>query len=386
MSGDVFGNGMLLSPHIRLVAAFNHMHVFIDPDPNPARSFVERRRLFELPRSSWADYDAALISKGGGVFDRKAKSIKVSREMRELLDLGPKDTIAPNDLIRAILTARVDLLWFGGIGAFVKAGEETHADVGDRANDALRVDGAQLRARVVAEGANLGVTQKGRVEYALKGGRINTDFIDNSAGVSTSDHEVNIKILLGEAVAARKLTLDARNRLLGEMTDDLAKHVLLDNYRQSMALTHCVAQGVAILDEAIRFMRALERSGKLNRQVEFLPDDETLGERRAMKLGLTRPEFAVLLAYSKMTLFEELMASDLPDDAFLAHDVGLYFPKALRKPFGEYMARHRLRREITATYITNSLVNRAGPTFVNEVSGLTGASSSEVAKAYLVTR
>jgi glutamate dehydrogenase len=386
MAGDVFGNGMLLSPHIKLVAAFNHLHIFIDPAPDSAKSIAERRRLFEMPRSTWADYKPDLISAGGGVFERKSKSIKVTREMRDLLDLGPKEMIAPNDLVRAILSARVDLLWFGGIGAFVKASDETHADVGDRINDGLRVNGAQLRAKVVAEGANLGVTQKGRIECALAGGRINTDFIDNSAGVSTSDHEVNIKILLGAAVAAKKLTLDARNKLLAEMTDELAGLVLLDNYRQTMALTHTAARGVAILDEAMRLMRGLERTGRLNRQVEFLPDDEALAERRAMKKGLTRPELAILLAYSKLTLFEDLMATDLPDEPFLAADVGLYFPKALRKSYGDQMTRHRLRREITATYLTNSLVNRAGPTFVSEVAGVTGGGPADVAKAYLVIR
>ena len=386
MSGDVFGNGMLLSQHIKLIGAFNHLHILVDPDPNAAKSYAERKRLFTLPRSAWSDYDAKLISKGGGVFERRAKSIKVTPQMRELFELGAKESVTPNELIRAMLGAPADLLWFGGIGTYVKAADESHADVGDRLTDAIRLNGADLRCKVIGEGANLGLTQEGRIEYALCGGRINTDFIDNSAGVSTSDHEVNIKILLGEAMAAGELTMKQRDSLLSRMTDELAAHVLMDNYRQSRALTHAEAQSAARLDEAVRFMRNLERAGKLDRNVESLPDDETLSERRAAGIGLTRPELSVLLAYSKMTLYEELLDSDVPDEPFLVQDIGLYFPAPLRERFTGFIPRHRLRREISATYITNSLVNRAGTTFVNELAQKTGASTSEIAKAYLVCR
>ena len=386
MAGDVFGNGMLLSEHIKLVGAFNHMHIFIDPKPDPANSFKERKRLFEMPRSSWADYDAALISKGGGVFERRAKSIRITPEMRAALGLPAGETITPNNLIRALLKAPVDLLWLGGIGTYVKAPGESHADVGDRVNDALRVNATELRCRVVGEGANLGVTQRARVAYGLDGGRINPDFIDNSAGVSTSDHEVNIKILLGEVMASGQLSRAQRDKLLGEMTDELAEHVLMDNYRQSMAISHAEARGSTLIGAAGRLIRSLERAGHLDRAVEFLPDDETLAERQAAGLGPTRAEIAVLLAYSKMTLYDEILASDVPDDPFLVQDAGLYFPRPLRSKFAEFVPGHRLRREISATYITNSLINRAGPTFVGEVSEKTGASAIEVTKAYLITR
>ena len=386
MSGDVFGNGMLQSRHIRLLAAFNHLHIFIDPNPDARKSFAERKRLFKLARSSWNDYDPKLISTGGGAFDRAAKSIKVSREMRGFLDLGGKDAVTPNELIRAILKAQADLFYLGGIGTYVKASSESHAEVGDRANDAIRVDGRELRGKVVAEGANLGVTQRGRIEYALAGGRINTDFIDNSAGVDTSDHEVNIKILLGEVIAAGKLAMAARNKLLFSMTDEVAQLVLLDNYRQTMALDNAEAQGMAMLDEGARFMRALEKVGKLNRAVEFLPDDETLEERRAAKISLARPELAVLLAYAKITLNEELLHADVPDDRYLLQDVGLYFPKPLRTRYADFIPRHRLRREITATYVTNSLVNRTSPCFVNEMHELSGRSAPDIVRAYLACR
>ena len=386
MSGDVFGNGMLLSKHIKLIAAFNHLHIFFDPDPDPAASFKERKRLFGLARSSWSDYNAELISKGGGIFDRKSKSIKVTAEMRRVLDFDGKDSVTPNELIRAILRSPVDLLWFGGIGTYVKSAEEANAEVGDRVNDPLRLNAPDLRCKVIGEGANLGVTQLGRIDYALRGGRINTDFIDNSAGVGTSDHEVNIKILLGEVLAADKLTQKDRDKLLSDMTDELAQHVLMDNYRQSMALTHAEAQSAATLDESARFIRQFERAGLLDRTVEFLPDDEELEIRRAAEGGLTRPELSVLLAYSKMTLYDQLLESDVPDDKFLFQDIGLYFPSALREKFGDFMPKHRLRREISATYITNSLVNRAGPTFVNELQEKMGAAPGQIARAYLVCR
>jgi glutamate dehydrogenase len=386
MSGDVFGNGMLLSKHIRLVGAFNHMHIFVDPDPDPAAGLKERRRLFKKPRSAWSDYDAKLISKGGGVFERSAKTIKITPQMREIFALPARETVTPSELIRAMLQAKVDLLWFGGIGTYVKASDESNESVGDRVNDALRIDGRQIAARVVGEGANLGVTQRGRIEYALKGGRLNTDFIDNSAGVASSDHEVNIKILLGAAVADGALDIEARNKLLAEMTDGVAQHVLLDNYRQSMALTHAQARGADSIGGAARFIRSLERAGALDRAVEFLPDDEELEERRVRKLGLTRPELAVLLAYAKMTLYDDLLQSSVPDDPWLVRDIGLYFPAVLSERYARYLETHRLRREISATYITNSLINRAGPTFINDIADETGAGPDRIARAYLICR
>jgi glutamate dehydrogenase len=385
MAGDVFGNGMLLSKHIKLIGAFNHMHIFIDPDPDPAASFKERQRLFRLPRSAWSDYDLKLISSGGGIYDRSAKSIKPSARARELFGIH-KETVTPNELIKAMLLSDADLLWFGGIGTYIKASDESNGEVGDRVNDTLRINGRQVRAKVIGEGANLGVTQLGRIEYALSGGRINTDFIDNSAGVASSDFEVNIKILLNEVIADGRLDLKARNKLLVKMTKDVATHVLMDNYRQSMALTHAEAQARATIGEAGRFIRALERAGELDRAVEFLPDDEELEERKARKLGLTRPELAVLLAYAKMTLYDDLLASGLPDDPWLVRDIGLYFPPLLSETYGDYLDRHRLRREISATYITNSLVNRAGPTFINDLQDETGAGPDRIARAYLICR
>ena len=386
MSGDVFGNGMLASRRIRLVGAFNHAHVFVDPDPDAARSWAERRRLFRKPRSSWADYDPALISEGGGVFDRRAKSIPVTPQMRDALGLPAGGALSPNGLVRAMLKAPVDLLWFGGIGTFVKARGEAASDAADPVNDAVRADAEDLRCRVVGEGANLGVTQRGRVAYDLAGGRINADFIDNSGGVSTSDHEVNIKILLGEAMAAGRLSRAERDALLAAMTEEVAGSVLMDNYRQSMAITHAEAAGAAMVAGAARFMRRLERAGLLDRALESLPDDETLARRRAAGRGLARPEIAVLLAYAKTTLHDELLASDVPDDPFLAEDIGLYFPSPLRSRFADLIPRHPLRREISATYVTNSLVNRVGPVFLDEIVDKTGAAAPEAVKAYLIAR
>ena len=386
MSGDVFGNGMLNSKHIKLVGAFNHLHIFIDPDPDPAASWRERNRMFKLPRSSWSDYNADLISEGGGVFERSAKSIKVTPRMRQLFELPRKESITPNELIRAMLGAEVDLLWFGGIGTYIKARSEAHLDAGDRNNDAVRLDGRKVRAKVIGEGANLGVTQLGRVEFALAGGRINTDFIDNSAGVGCSDHEVNIKIALGDAMAAGRITMEKRNALLVEMTDEIAELVLMDNYRQSMALTNVEQQSVARLDSHARFMAALERAGKLNRAVEYLPDDETLDQRRADGRGLARPEISVLLAYAKITLFEDLLEAGLCDDPYLADGLNLYFPTPMRKKFADLLPNHRLRREITATYVANSLVNRTGPSFINDIQERTGALPGIIARAYLVCR
>ena len=385
MAGDVFGNGMLLSRHLKLVAAFNHEHIFLDPDPDPETSYAERERLFSLPRSSWADYDAAAISAGGGVFPRSAKSIELSPEARAALGIEAEE-LAPNELIRAILTAPVDLLWNGGIGTFVKASTESQLDVGDRANDALRVDGGDVRARVVGEGGNLGFTQKGRIEYALAGGRIFTDAIDNSAGVDCSDHEVNIKILLGDVVVAGDMTEKQRNELLAEMTDDVARLVLRNNYRQTQALSLAVRQAPSMLGVHARLIQHLEQTGRLSRELESLPSEEVLAERSAARSGLVSPELAILLAHAKIDLYDELVASNLPDDEYTAEELVRYFPRVLSERFQEEMGRHRLRRELIATYVTNSLVNRAGMTFAFRLGEETGAEGADIARAYMVAR
>ena len=385
MSGDVFGNGMLLSRHIKLVAAFDHRHVFLDPDPDPGKSFAERERMFRLPRSSWADYDAALISKGGGIYPRSAKSIAITPEVKRALAIEAA-AMTPAELVNAILKAPVDLIYNGGIGTYIKAASETHAQVGDRANDGLRVNGRELRCKVFAEGGNLGCTQLGRVEFALRGGRINTDAIDNSAGVDTSDHEVNIKILLGLPIAEGELTEKQRNALLAEMTDDVAALVLRDNTFQTQALSvtgHIASQ---MLDAHQRFMQFLEKGGRLNRALEFLPSDEEIAERRAAGRGLTSPERAVLLAYSKIWLYDELLAAILPDDPWVATALERYFPKALRERDAAYMPRHPLKREIIATYVTNSMVNRVGSSFVHRLLEATGAKPPEIVRAYLLNR
>ncbi|MHA6847364.1 NAD-glutamate dehydrogenase [Ralstonia syzygii] len=385
MSGDVFGNGMLLSRHIRLLAAFDHRHIFLDPSPDAATSFAERERLFQLPRSSWADYDRALITPGGGVFPRTAKAIALSPEVRAMLDVSATE-MAPNDLLHAILKAPADLLYNGGIGTYVKASSETHAQVGDRSNDGLRVDGAELRCKVVAEGGNLGCTQLGRIEYAQHGGRINTDAIDNSAGVDCSDHEVNIKILLGLVVADGEMTLKQRNALLAEMTDEVGELVLRDNYFQTQALSLARARTAQWLDAEVRLMRYLERTGRLNRTIEFLPSDEDVDTRRAAAVGLSTPERAVLMAYSKMWLYDVLQGSDLPDQPFVADGLPAYFPQPLQARCGAAMARHPLRREILATMHANALINRVGVTFVHRLAEETGAEPLAVVWASLVAR
>ena len=385
MSGDVFGNGMLMSRHIRLLAAFDHRHVFVDPDPDPERSFAERLRLFKRPRSSWADYDRGVISAGGGVFDRAAKSITISSEMKYVFGIEA-DHLTPAELIRHLLTAPADLLWFGGIGTYVKAQYESQAEVGDRANDALRINGDEIRAKVVGEGANLAVTQRGRVAFALAGGRINTDAIDNSAGVDTSDHEVNIKILLDQAIASGVLAAEQREPLLAAMAGEIACLVLQDNYLQGEALSLAEARGLASLDHQTRMMRELERSSRLDRALECLPDDETLAVRAAQGRGLVRPELAVLLAYAKMTLNEELLASALPDAPELAEVLRGYFPVAVRDRLGDQIASHPLRREIIATIVTNDLVNRTRITFAHDIKARTGRSAAEIAQAYLIVR
>ncbi len=386
MSGDVFGNGALYSPHMRLVGAFNHLHIFVDPAPDAVVSYGERRRLFEMPRSSWADYDRALISHGGGVFERTAKAIRVSPAMRKLFDLGAKSTVTPAELIRAILRCDVDLLFFGGIGTYVRSSLESDADVGDRSNNVVRVRGKDIRASIIGEGANLAITQLGRIEYALAGGRINADFIDNSAGVDCSDHEVNIKIALRRAIAQGALTRPGRDRLLVAMTENVAELVLRDNYRQSSALSEAERQSAPLLDEHARFLTTLERAGRLDRAVEYLPNAEEIDERRADGRGLTRPELAVLLAYAKIVLQEEVLASALADDPYLADGIGGYFPRAMRKRFADLLLAHPLRREITATYVANTIVNRTGPGFITSVQERTGAPAAAVARAYLVCR
>ena len=387
MSGDVFGNGMLLSPHIRLIAAFDHRHIFLDPNPDAARTFAERERMFNLPRSSWEDFKPALFSKGGGIFPRGAKSIALTPEVRASLGIDPAiETMTPVELMRAILTAPVDLFYNGGIGTYVKASYQSHADVGDRATDALRVNGNELRCKVVAEGGNLGFTQLGRVEYAMNGGRICTDAIDNSAGVDCSDHEVNIKILLSAAIDTGKLAVADRNALLAEMTDEVGRLVLKDNYFQTQSLAVSAVRAEKLLEAQARFMRHQEKSGRLHRKVEFLPSDEDIAERKAKNQGLTSPERAVLLAYSKMELFDELVASSLIDDEYVARALITYFPTALQQRFADIMPRHPLKREIIATEIANSTINRTGSVFVHRMREETGATAAEVVRCFILTR
>jgi len=385
MSGDVFGNGMLLSKHIKLLGAFNHLHIFVDPDPDPAKSFTERKRMFNLPRSTWADYNKSLISKGGGIFERSAKSISLSPEIRKTFGVS-KSQVTPNELIQILLTAHVELLWFGGIGTYIKSTSESHLDAGDRANDSIRVDAPQLNCQVIGEGANLGTTQLGRIEFAKAGGRLNTDSVDNSAGVDCSDHEVNIKILLDAVVEKKKLTMAQRNKLLEDMTDEVGDLVLMDNYLQTQAMTLVKAQDESLLDIQARFIRSLERSGRLDRAVEFLPDDETLAEMERNNEGLTRPEIAVVMPYAKLWMYDEILASDLPDAPELAQDLVDYFPTPLRKKYRTEIDQHRLRREIIATVITNSMINRVGGTFVTNLMEKSGASPIDIARAYIAIR
>ncbi|MDQ3497609.1 MAG: NAD-glutamate dehydrogenase, partial [Actinomycetota bacterium] len=343
MSGDVFGNGMLLSRHIKLVGAFNHMHIFLDPDPDPEKSFDERERLFGLPRSSWTDYDEGLLSEGGGIFPRTAKSIPLSQQVREMLSVEA-ESMTPTELMSAMLKAEVDLLWNGGIGTYVKASSESNAEVGDRANDVLRIDGNELGCRVVGEGGNLGFTQMGRIEYALSGGRIYMDAIDNSAGVDCSDHEVNIKILLDAIVEAGDMTEKQRNELLASMTDEVGDLVLRDNYQQTQAISQAAALAHPMVDVHARYIHALEHEGRLDRTLLFLPGDEELGERRSENKGLTAPELAILLSYSKITTYQDLLNSDAPEDPYLSQELERYFPAPLRDRFREQIHEHRLHR------------------------------------------
>jgi len=385
MSGDVFGNGMLLSPAIRLVAAFDHRDIFLDPDPDAAMSLAERQRLFALPRSSWADYDASLISAGGGVFSRSAKSIPLSPQVRLLLGIDRPEA-PPVEIMRAILRAKVDLLWFGGIGTYVRATGETDEQVGDRANDALRITGAEVRASVIGEGANLGVTQLGRIEAGRRGVRLNTDAIDNSAGVNTSDVEVNIKIALAVPQADGRLAPDARNALLAEMTDEVAALVLRNNYLQTLAISLSQQRGREDFGFSRRLMQALEAAGRLDRAVEQLPDEAALTERERMGETLTRPELAVLLAYAKLALHDALLDSRVPDDPYLSRELVRYFPAVLVERYPDAVEGHRLRREIVATQLANAIVNRAGATVLVRLADQTGADAPTIAAAYAAVR
>jgi len=384
MSGDVFGNGMLLSKTLRLRAAFDHRHIFIDPHPDAATSWEERKRLFDLPRSSWADYDPTLISAGGGVWARNLKSVELTDEVKALLDMRA-DALSPADLINAILKSRADLLYLGGIGTYVKAAAESNLDVGDKANDALRVNGRELRCKVVGEGANLGFTQAGRIEFALAGGRINTDAIDNSAGVDTSDHEVNIKILTGMAELAGELAPSDRDGLLASMTDDVGGHVLRHNYDQTLALSLLEAEGLEGLEVQAKFMTRLEGLGRLNRGLEGLPDAGIIAERAKQGRGLTRPELAVLLAYGKLDLFDDIVASSAPDDPWFLRLLEEYFPKPLGR-FEDDMKRHRLRREIIATMVDNDIVNLCGPTFPGRLRAAAGCDTATLVTAFEAAR
>ena len=385
MGGDVFGNGMLLSRHIRLVGAFNHLHVFIDPDPDPETTFVERERLFALPRSTWNDFDRSVLSAGGGIYPRSAKSIPLGPEARAALAIEDQ-SLTPSELIAAMLKAPVDLIWNGGIGTYVKSRRESHADVGDRANDVVRVNGDELRCRIVGEGGNLGFTQLGRIEYAAGGGRVNTDAIDNSGGVDCSDHEVNIKVLLNDVVSAGDMTEKQRNRLLEDMTDEVAALVLRNNYLQTQALSVARSQAASLLEVHSRLIRQLERDGELDRAIEFLPGAEEIAERLAAQGGLHTPELSVLIAYMKIRLFQRLLASALPDEPFVVNELRAYFPSALREGWSGLMATHRLAREIVGTVVANEMVNRCGITFAFRLGEETGADDADIARAYLVAR
>jgi len=383
MSGDVFGNGLLCSEAVKLVAAFDHRDIFIDPNPNPKKSYDERKRLFDLPRSSWEDYNKKLITKGGGVFSRSLKSIDLTPEMKSLF--GFEDDVSsatPNELIRAILKAHMDLLWFGGIGTYVKAESESNSEAGDRANDAIRINGKELNCKVIGEGGNLGCTQSGRIEYSLAGGMMNTDAVDNSAGVDCSDNEVNIKILLNSVVAEGKMTGKRRNKLLEEMTDDVAVLVLRDNYLQSQAISLARSSSIKQLDSFERYLDELEKSANLDRELEFLPNDEELAERAEKSLGLTRPENSVLIAYAKMSLFDSLMESDFLDDPYLEKYLSMSFPERLSVKYKKEMHNHQLRKPIIAKVLCNDIVNRGG---IQAIKEETGASGAEIARAAIIT-
>lgn len=386
MGGDVFGNGMLRTTTMKLQAAFNHLHIFIDPAPNAAKTFKERERLFQLPRSGWEDFNPKLISKGGGVYSRSSKTIKLSQAARKMLDLNEKGDPTPNEVIRAILKMRVDLLWNGGIGTYIKAQNETHREAGDRSNDAVRVNGGELRCKVIGEGGNLGLTQLGRIEFALNDGKVNTDFIDNAGGVDCSDREVNIKILLNLAANKTNLTLPKRNKLLARMTDEVETLVLRDNYFQTQAISTLESDATARATEHMRFIRLLEENGELDRELEYLPSDSDILERQQAGKGLTRPELSILLSYSKINLINQLTESKELDNEFAYEDLKQYFPTPLQKQYTDLMREHRLAHEIIATQTAGSLVNRMGPTYVIRTQEETGASAGEIARAYTIAR
>jgi glutamate dehydrogenase len=386
MSGDVFGNGLLRSAHLKLLAAFDHRHIFIDPNPDPASSFAERERLFQLARSSWADYDATTLSDGGGIYPRSQKSIDISKAAAARLATDGRTSFTPTELISAILRAPVDLLWNGGVGTYVKAATESNSDVGDRANDSLRVNGGELRCKMVAEGGNLGFTQRGRVEFALTGGLINTDAIDNSAGVDCSDHEVNLKILFGPLLASGVVTGEARDQLLAEMTDEVADLVLDDNRAQTLTLAIARRQAHPMVNVHARYVQALEEEGWLNRALEYMPTERQMAERQAAGQGLTIPEFAVLMAYTKSANYAEMIRSDLPDDPYLLPDLVRYFPAAVRQRFGAHIRTHRLAREIVGTQVVNQMVNLSGISFDHRVSEDTGAGVVDVIRGWVAAR
>jgi glutamate dehydrogenase len=387
MSGDVFGNGMLLSEHIRLVAAFDHRHIFLDPNPDAAKSFVERQRMFILPRSSWEDYNIKLISKGGGIYPRSVKSIDLTPEVKSALGISPEvSTVTPNELLNFILQAPVDLLWNGGIGTYIKASTETHAQVGDKANDAIRVNGNEIRARVIGEGGNLGATQLGRIEAARAGIKLNTDAIDNSAGVDTSDHEVNIKILLDQAVTAGTLSVADRNSQLAVMTTEVGELVLRDNYEQNLILEQARYQAVEMLRVHKRLIQAMENDGLLNREIEYLPTDSQLDMLHAQGQGLTSPELSVLMAYVKIDLSKDRANDEIVDEPWCQGVLQRYFPTDLRTKYAHLMDSHPLRKEITATVLTNDMVNRGGITFAWRAAEESGAGNSEIIRAFIVSR
>jgi len=383
MAGDVFGNGMLLSKHIRLQAAFNHLHIFIDPNPDAASTFKERERLFNTPGCSWTDFNAKLISEGGGIFERSAKSIPLSAPMKRMLGTQ-KQSMSPNELIQNLLKMEVDLLWNGGIGTYVKSKKENHTDVGDRANDSLRINGAELNAKIVGEGGNLGMTQLGRIEYCAKGGRMNTDFVDNVGGVDCSDNEVNIKILLNTLVQNGDLTVKQRNKLLYDMTDDVTKIVLADAYKQTGSISITALRGASQLKEQTRFISEMERTGKLDRALEFIPSDDDIAERLAQNRGLTRPELSVLLAYCKMVLKEDLVTEEITNNPYYQRLLIEAFPKLLQEKYVTQMQEHPLRTQIIATKLANNLGNDMGFNFVHRMQEETGGSVAEIANCYSI--
>ena len=383
MAGDVFGNAMLCSPHIKLIAAFNSSSIFIDPTPDPAASFKERERLFKA-EAGWAEYDRSLLSSGGGIYSRKDQIITISKEACSVLGLS-QTVLTPDELIKALLSAPVDLLYFGGIGTYVKSGVETQMDAKDNANSACRIDASKIRAKVVAEGANLGLTQKARVEYALNGGRLNTDAVDNSGGVDCSDHEVNIKIMLNMMVADGKMTTEERNALLKSMQDDVSVLVLRDNYLQTQILSYMQHRGAKSIPGNKKLIHALEKDDRLNRTLESLPPDAEMDTRFNHGQGLTRPELAVLMAYAKLYLYDAVLNSDLPDDPFVKNNMlPFYFPSALRTMAEDYILNHPLHREISATMIVNNLINRTGVNFIGKMRAESSAPVVDIVKAYLV--